>query len=376
MGPPSDEEEEAHPCYPMSYRIFLYQSRLKDITLPLSVHQKSTLILWKGRAERVSVQEYLDLRNLNIDIKCSQPSCMPRDWTEAERKEGLCLLSHLGNMIYMILKLPDPVYEDCSIDPFWDGRVLERARDLHEEIRIKLKLSRPRYLGTMARPELWHSPPQENLGVCPVVSKSRGKFVLTPSRLTNSKLSVLSPQRENEPEERPSPVPANSTLSFIPLTKPTSDPENKEENQKTPDERIHIKMNISKDQTLDSVNPSENVLVVPEFCQLSPVVSLDHEVGPDPDPNLTPTPSDLELVSPSEFDLDHEVGPDPDPNPTPTPSDLEPVTPVDLDPDPKPGVDSDLELVSPAEFDLDHEVGPDPDPLDLLIALIVVPELD
>ena len=139
---------------PIIPQIEEYFNQLKEITLPMSVHQKSTLIRWKRRAERVLVQEYMDLRNLNIDIKCSQPSCMPRDWTEAERKEGLCLLSHLGNMIYMILKLPDPVYEDCSIDPFWDGRVLGRARALHEEISIKLKISRRQYLGTVARPEL------------------------------------------------------------------------------------------------------------------------------------------------------------------------------------------------------------------------------
>ena len=186
---PCDKELELHPYQQMSTQTQVvkpnsYIWRLKDITLPLSVHQKSTLIRWKGRAERILDQAYLDLRNLNIDIKTSQPLCMPRDWTEAERKEGESNMDRLGNIIYRISKFPDPVYEDCSIDPFWDGRVLERARDLHEEIRIKLKLSRPRYLGTMARPELWHSPPhtppQENLGVCPVVSKSRGKFVLTP----------------------------------------------------------------------------------------------------------------------------------------------------------------------------------------------------
>ena len=69
-----------------------------------------------------------------------------------------------------------------------------------------------------------------------------------------------------------------------------------------------------------------------EFCQLSPVVSLDHKVGPDPDPKL-----DVEF-------------------------DLEPVPPVVFDPDPKSEVEFDLELVSSVESDLDHEVGPDPDP--------------
>ena len=87
-----------------------------------------------------------------------------------------------------------------------------------------------------------------------------------------------------------------------------------------------------------------------EFCQLSPVVSLDHKVGPDPDPK-SDVEFDLEPVPPVVFDLD------PDPK-SDVEFDLEPVPPVvfDPDPDPKSDVEFDLEPMPPVVFD------PDPDP--------------